>query len=197
VPWLRGAAADQQAPDPAQAPVLAAFLRSLHTPAPADAPANPYRGVPLAQRAPVVEERLARLARQTSLVTPRLRQIWRAALEAPIDVAPTWIHGDLHPQNILIEQGALIAIIDWGDLTKGDCATDLATLWMLFDLPQARHAALEAYGRPSPATVRRAQGWAVFFGSVLLDTGLRDNSRHAAVGTRTLRRLEAAHDSGA
>jgi aminoglycoside phosphotransferase (APT) family kinase protein len=192
VPWLAGAPADQHEPAPEQAPLFAAFLRSLHTPAPPDAPRNPYRGCPLSDRAPVVEQRLERLAALADVITPALLQIWRAALEAPLELPPTWLHGDLHPRNILVEAGRLTAVIDWGDLAAGDCATDLAAIWMLFEAPQARRAALEAYGSPSAATVRRAQGWAVFFGSVLLETGLHDSPRFARIGEQTLRRVVEA-----
>src|SRR5207253_6623291 len=58
VPWLDGEPADLAAPDDGEAQALAAFLRALHTPPPADAPTNPVRGVPLAQRAAAVEEKL-------------------------------------------------------------------------------------------------------------------------------------------
>jgi aminoglycoside phosphotransferase (APT) family kinase protein len=189
VPWLAGTAADQHEPDAAQARPFAAFLRSLHVPAPDDAPANPVRGVPLQQRAAVVEERIRRLASATSLITPQIRQIWREALQAPLDVPPTWLHGDLHPRNVLVEHGAIAGIVDWGDLTAGDSATDLAAIWMLFAEPLARLAALAAYADLSDATLRRAKGWAVLFGVMLLESGLIDNPRNAAIGARTLQRV--------
>jgi aminoglycoside phosphotransferase (APT) family kinase protein len=189
VPWLPGAPADRSDPDPSQAPALGAFLRALHRPAPADAPHNPYRGIPLAERAPFTEQRLARLAAATDLVTPALSELWAAAARAPLDAPRSWLHGDLHPRNVLVDNGALSAVIDWGDLTAGDPATDQAAIWMLFEAPAARRAALAAYGQPSPATLLRARGWAVFFGAVLLDTGLHDDPHFAAVGARTLRRV--------
>ncbi|MFL5805140.1 MAG: aminoglycoside phosphotransferase family protein [Roseiflexaceae bacterium] len=185
VSWLRGKAADQYEPDAAQAQPFAAFLRSLHVPAPADAPANPFRGVPLSQRAEAVEARIQRLTSTTSLI----REIWRTAVQAPLDVSPTWLHGDLHPRNVLVEHGVITGIIDWGDLTAGDCATDLAAIWMLFAEPDARQQALAAYANLSDATVRRAKGWAVLFGVMLLDSGLIDNPRNAVIGARTLQRV--------
>ena len=189
VPWLLGDAADQHEPDPAQARPFAAFLRSLHRPAPADAPVNPVRGGPLYERAPFAEARMQRLSSATSLITPQIGHIWQAALNAPLDVPPTWLHGDLHPRNVLVERGTISGIIDWGDLTAGDPATDLAAIWMLFAEPDTRQAALAAYGQLSVATLQRAQGWAVAFGTLLLDTGLVDNPRYATIGERTLRRL--------
>lgn len=189
VPWLPGRAADHQPPHPAQAPALAAFLRSLHVAAPADAPANPVRGVPLAERAAGVEERMRRLASKTDLITPQLKRIWDQALSAPQDAPATWLHGDLHPRNILVEHEVITGIIDWGDITAGDRATDLAAIWMLFADAEARDAALTTYADLSEATLLRAKGWAILFGTVLLETGLIDHPRHAAIGERTLRRV--------
>jgi aminoglycoside phosphotransferase (APT) family kinase protein len=189
VPWLPGMAADQHAPDATQARPFAAFLRSLHVRAPADAPANPFRGVPLQQRAAIVEERMQRLSGTTSLLTPQLRQIWHAALDAPLDIPPTWLHGDLHPRNVLVEHGIITGIIDWGDITAGDPATDLASIWMLFAEPDRRQQALAAYADLSEATLQRAIGWAVLFGVMLLDSGLIDNPRNAVIGARTLQRV--------
>jgi aminoglycoside phosphotransferase (APT) family kinase protein len=194
VPWLKGQEAARSQPNAAQAPLFAAFLRALHVPAPANAPPNLVRGVPLRQRAATVEARLQRLADRTSLITPQIEGIWREGLHAPLDVAPTWLHGDLHPRNILVENGALTGIIDWGDITAGDCATDLASIWMLFAEPRARQQALAAYTPLSEATLQRARGWAVLFGVVLLETGLVDNPKNAAIGEWTLRRV--AEDVG-
>ncbi len=189
VSWLAGLPADQHAPDAAQAAPFAAFLRSLHAPAPADAPPNPFRGVPLHQRAAAAEARMQRLASISGLITPQIGKIWQAALEAPLDLPPTWLHADLHPRNVLVERGRISGIIDWGDITAGDAATDLAAIWMLFAEPQARSDALAAYGDLSAATLRRAAGWAVLFGVMLLDSGLVDNPRNAAIGARTLQRV--------
>ncbi len=189
VPWLSGSAADQHEPHPSQSQPFAAFLRSLHVSAPADAPPNSFRGVPLHQRAATVEERMQRLASKTNVITPQIMHIWQAAVNAPLDVPPTWIHGDLHPRNVLVENGIITGIIDWGDITSGDRATDLASIWMLFADPHARQDALTAYGYLSDATLQRAKGWAIMFGVMLLDTGLVDNPRNAVIGERTLRRV--------
>lgn len=188
VPWLSGTPADQHEPHASQAGSFAAFLRSLHVPAPAGAPANAMRGVPLSQRAAGIEERMRRLERGTGLITPRIWRVWDEALSAPLDVPSTWLHGDLHPRNVLVRGGAISGIIDWGDITSGDRATDLAAIWMLFDDPRARDQALAAYGC-SEATLLRARGWAALFGVILLDSGLVDNPRNAAIGERTLRRV--------
>ncbi len=188
VPWLPGSTADQNAPLPTEAVRLGGFLAALHQPTPADAPANPVRGVPLSARADAVAERMERLRRKSGLITSRLLAVWQAALNASPCATRQWLHGDLHPMNIIVEQGRITGIIDWGDITGGDPATDLAALWMLFDAT-ARNSALAAYGGIDPELEARAKGWAVLFGTVLLDTGLQDHPRHAAVGDQTLRRV--------
>ncbi|MBD1876349.1 aminoglycoside phosphotransferase family protein [Nodosilinea sp. FACHB-131] len=196
LPWLSGSPADLEPPHPEQASRFGEFLRALHTPAPANAPRNPFRGVPLKDRAAAISERLARLEPKTNLITPTLKALWQTALSAPIDTPPTWLHGDLHPRNILVEDGVLTGIIDWGDITSGDIATDLAAVWMLFEDGTARRGAIAAYGPISEATIQRALGWAIFFGVVLLDTGLMDHPRHAAIGEKTLQRIAEVGDNG-
>jgi len=191
VPWLAGEPADLQPPNASEAPKLGAFLKALHQPAPTNAPLNPFRGVPLQKRAPAVEERMQRLESQSPLITPAMRRMWAAALAAPVDVEPTWIHGDLHPRNVLVEDGVFSGIIDWGDIAAGDRATDLAAIWMLFHDPQARRQAWQAYGSVTYATYMRAKGWAIGFGVTLMEAGLADDPRHAAVGEQTLRRVAA------
>ena len=194
--WLPGEAADQCEPQPSEAKRLGSFLRSLHVPAPADAPTNPLRGVPLHQRVPAVEARMQRLIATTNTVTEQVRQVWHEALQAPIDMPHTWLHGDLHPRNVLVETGVITGIIDWGDITSGDPATDLASIWMLFPEPHAWQDALAAYAQLSEATLHRAKGWAVLFGIALLDSGLIDNPRDAAMGERILRRVAPVIDRG-
>ncbi|NTW00978.1 MAG: phosphotransferase, partial [Oscillochloris sp.] len=68
-------------------------------------------------------------------------------------------------------------------------ATDLAAIWMLFPEPGDRQDALAAYAPLSEATLRRAKGWAVLFGVMLLDSGLIDSVHHAVIGERILRRV--------
>jgi aminoglycoside phosphotransferase (APT) family kinase protein len=138
---------------------------------------------------------MQRLASATDLITPQIWRIWQAALHAPLDTPPTWLHGDLHPRNVLVEHGAITGIIDWGDLTAGDRAADLAAIWMLFAEAAARQAALAAYGELSEATLQRARGWAALFGVLLLDSGLIDNPRNAVIGARTLQRVTQLLDA--
>lgn len=183
--WYPGetAVASPPADGDAAALALARFLAALHRPAPADAPANPFRGVPLVDRDARVRGYLDVLG---GAVDQRaMRRCWERACAVPAhDGAPVWLHGDLHPANLVVRDGALAAVVDWGDVTRGDPATDLAVAWMLFPpAPRARFRA--ALGGVDDATWRRAAGNALAHGLASLARSA-DAPLLAAVGRRTL-----------
>ncbi len=186
--WLAGESADRRPPGSGEASVFGRFLAGLHRAAPTDAPRNPVRGVPLGDREDAMAPRIARL-RAAGLFGDTHGEIWGQALAAPLDIEPTWIHGDLHPRNVLVEGGRLSAVIDWGDLAVGDPATDLASVWMLFEDAAAGEEALAVRQGVTAATRLRARGWALLFAIVLADTGLVDHPQHLAIGERVLRTL--------
>ena len=189
VPWLAGETAEVAPVIASEGPRLGAFLRALHVPAPSDAPRNFDRVAPLASRAASIGERMRHLERASDVMNDRIRTAWGEALDAPNDTPATWIHGDLHARNILTLEGTITGVIDWGDMTSGDPAIDLASLWMLLPHEAARAEAQQAYGSESSALWLRARGWAVLFGVMLLDTGLAGNARNAVMGEQVLRRI--------
>lgn len=195
VRWLEGEDATRVPVAATEAARLGRFLGELHEPAPSEAPQNPFRGVPLTERQSGFDERFARL-RSTlpagTLDFEALLEIWRDALAEPFDEEARWLHGDLHPKNVLAANGRLVGIVDWGDLAGGDPATDLASAWMLF--PRETRAELwRSYGDPDAGLLRRAAGWATLLGVILLDTGLADDPPFREVGRRTLVRLVEWH----
>lgn len=189
IPWFEGETADLAPPAPGEAESLGGFFRALHQPAPSDAPRNPYRGVPLGQRVAHFEARRRSLAERGEHIDPALLAIWRTALTEPVDAAPTWLQGDPHPRNVLVRDGEIVAMIDWGDLCAGDRASDLASVWMLFSGVHDRARMMEACGDVSDSTWRRARGWAVHYGVMLLDAGLADDERMARIARRTFANL--------
>ena len=111
-------------------------------------------------------------------------------VDAAVDLPAGWTHSDLHPKNLVGDGGRLAGVIDWGDLGVADPALDLASAWMLF--PPAVHDDLwGAYGGISEATRARARGWAVFFGTVLLDTAVDGADTFGRIGRQTLERVVA------
>jgi aminoglycoside phosphotransferase (APT) family kinase protein len=189
VPYLPGVPAAQASSlDPAAAAAaVGGFLGALHVPAPADAPANPFRGVPLAERAGTFAANLALTGGQVD--RDAVLRAWVAALTAPgYDGPPVWLHGDLHPANILVNDGQVSGVIDFGDITAGDPASDLSVAWML--LPPSGHAIfwsayLAAGGRADDAVRARARGWALNLAIVFLAHS-QDNPVLRQVGRRTL-----------
>jgi aminoglycoside phosphotransferase (APT) family kinase protein len=182
-PWFDGSSAATAPPvDPdATARTLAVFVAALHTPAPADAPANPFRGVALAERAAAVEERAHSLADRIDLNTT-LRVWTDMAATEQWNGPALWLHGDLHPSNMLTHDGALSAVIDWGDLTAGDPATDLSIAWMLFD--ERQRGVFRDLAGIDNDTWRRAGGWALNLALAYL-TG-DDTTSMPAIGRTTL-----------
>jgi aminoglycoside phosphotransferase (APT) family kinase protein len=188
IPWLDGDAIGTGHLHVGEGVALAQFLKALHVRAPKDAPLSDCRGGPLSTRTDLVTFRSGRLASDFDWIVRDILPLWDDALSAPHDSPETWLHGDLHPRNVLMKGGKISAVIDWGDMCKGDPATDLAALWMLLPSPKSRALAIEIY-RPSPATLLRAKGWAITWGLLLLDTGRVDNPEHAQIGQNILRQV--------
>lgn len=196
-PWLPGSiAADAPLADPiGEAKRLGHFLHRLHVAAPADLEPNPYRGGPIASRQASVDKCLADLADADAL-DPAASQSARKLFASLVDTPP-WsgppmrLHGDLHAANVLVHDGEISAVIDWGDLGSGDPACDLAIAWMLFD-HAGRGAFLAATGHDDN-TWRRAAGWALSFALVYIaNPGLSE--RMAQIGRSYLPGLLAAFD---
>ncbi|MGW2593655.1 aminoglycoside phosphotransferase family protein [Streptomyces sp. NPDC001515] len=164
--WVPGTPGDRAPATRADhaAETLAAFLRALHRPAPDSAPTGGFgRGGPLSAISDAVLRTIATAAGQGLIDDPdAVRAVWEDAVAAPVWEGPAlWLHADLHPANVLTEDGGFCGVIDFGDLCCGDPAGDLGSAWVL--LPDGAidrfHA---AYGPAAdPATRRRARGWAV------------------------------------
>ena len=113
--------------------------------------------------------------------------VQRAALVGRPDL---WIHGDPHPMNLILDGGQLAGVVDWGDMTSGDPASDLATAWMMFDADARRVFVDRANlgGWYDDATWDRAKAWALWF-ALLLSQHCDDMPSLRAVGEHTLREL--------
>ncbi|MFE9659401.1 phosphotransferase [Streptomyces sp. NPDC005955] len=202
--WVPGEPADRApATRPEAADSLAAFLTALHRPAPDGAPTGRGRGGPLSDHAGHFADGFAALTGAGLLADPDgVRAVWADALAAPEwEGPPLWLHGDLHPANVLTADGTFCGVIDFGDLFAGDPASDLSAPWLL--LPDGAVDRFHRAYEPTvdAATLRRARGWAVLRAFVCISVG--DDGLHGRLGGKeswgppgqaALRRLIATAD---
>jgi aminoglycoside phosphotransferase (APT) family kinase protein len=191
VPWRVGTDCVETPLLPSETGKLGRFLRALHGCDASGLTPIAWRGGPLRDRAAEVRERLRALR---GYELPVRQELDRAAerfergVDVPIDTPRCWIHGDLHPKNVISSAGTLSSVIDWGDMNLGDPAGDLACAWMLFD-PEHHAEFWCSYGAVSAATRERALGWASFFGVTLLLAGLGNQPEFMATGSLIIQRI--------
>lgn len=162
--WLDGepAGADRIADPVRFATDLAEFLAALQGVDAAGGPQpgvhNWFRGGTLRTYGQEVEHALAELGDHVD--ADLVREIWAAALDARWDGVDRWFHGDVAPGNLLVADGQLAAVIDFGTCGVGDPACDLAIAWTLLtsDGRQAFRARLSV----DDATWARGRGWALW-----------------------------------
>jgi aminoglycoside phosphotransferase (APT) family kinase protein len=163
---------------------LGKFFRALHDDAPPDAPTNPFRGGPLRSQGANFLSRL----NESELAIDRddVLQIWESSLDAPLWTgAPQWIHGDPHPANLIFRGGALVGVIDFGDLCAGDPATDLAGGFLALPL-ESIDDFLRSYGTIDDALMQRTLGWAIHFGLMFVLLGQSDEPTYGRIGHRAI-----------
>lgn len=119
---------------------------------------NAERGVPLATLDQRFKDGVA--ACGSRIAAEPVAALWARALAAPAWGRDTWLHGDLQPGNILVQDGRITAVIDFGLLGVGDPAVDILPAWNMFD-GESRRVYREAL-KADNAVWHRAQGWALY-----------------------------------
>jgi aminoglycoside phosphotransferase (APT) family kinase protein len=162
--WLDGeiATSERIADLPQFARDLAQFLVALYqidpTGGPPPGPHNFFRGGSLTVYDGETRQAIAAL--DGAIDTGAATAVWEAALAATWRDPPVWVHGDVAAGNLLVENGRLSAVIDFGSSGVGDPACDLAIAWTLFagESRETFRAALPV----DDATWARGRGWTLW-----------------------------------
>ena len=110
------------------------------------------RGRPLSLRDPAVRDALERVH------APAAVELWERAVAAPEwGGAGVWIHADLDRRNVLVRDGRLTGVLDWGGVGIGDPAVDVMVAWKL--VAREERDRFRALLDVDDATWLRAQGW--------------------------------------
>jgi aminoglycoside phosphotransferase (APT) family kinase protein len=157
--WLPGEdAATVHLDLPRAAVDLAELTAALRRIDPTGGPSPGGRGGPLAPRDKATRAGIAALG--DAIDATAVTAAWDAALAAPEWAGPpVWIHGDLDARNLLVREGRITGVLDWGAVCAGDPACDVKVAW----------AVLDAETRPifrdllaiDDATWARSRGWAL------------------------------------
>jgi aminoglycoside phosphotransferase (APT) family kinase protein len=163
--WLQGenATASRIADLGQAATDLARFLGALQQ---IDARGGPragednfFRGAPLETLEAAVRASISALRHELDVDT--VTAVWEAALRAPAWVRPpVWVHGDLDARNLLVREGRLSAVVDFGCLGVGDPACDVAVAWKV--LSRETRADFRSALSVDDATWARARGWVLY-----------------------------------
>lgn len=197
--WLEGEIATiERIADLRQfATTLAEFLVALQridsTGGPPPGRRNFFRGGPLAVYNAETRHAIETLTGEID--TNAATKVWEAALAATWHGPPVWLHGDVAAGNLLVRDGRLSAVIDFGCSGVGDPACDVTIAWTFLsgESREAFHATLSV----DRATWARGRGWALWKGLITLAEYINTNPLKAGEARRVIDEVLADHKHGA
>jgi aminoglycoside phosphotransferase (APT) family kinase protein len=171
---------------------LAALQRIDSSAGPPPGLHNFYRGGPLTVYDGETRRTIAALG--VAIDAEAATSVWDAALAASWHGAPVWLHGDVAVGNLLVQDGQLSAVIDFGGVAVGDPACDTVIAWTLFD-----GASREAFRSALPvdaATWARGRGWALWKALITLAGYITTDPAKAGEARRIIDEVLADHQHG-
>jgi aminoglycoside phosphotransferase (APT) family kinase protein len=196
--WLDGetASADGIADPVPFALDLAEFLAALRSVDTADGPRpgkhNWYRGGTLRTFDGLARGACTTLAGHVDV--DLAREAWASALDARWDGVESWFHGDVARGNLLVNDGKLTAVIDFGTCGVGDPSCDLAVAWTLLTA-DGRQAFRERLSVDEAAWAR-GRGWALWKTLVTCASTVDDADEPAADARRVLDEILTEYEAG-
>lgn len=118
--------------------------------------------------------------------------VWEEALKEAWDHPPVWVHGDVHATNLLVKDGQLSAVIDFGCSGVGDPACDLTVAWTF--LSGESREAFRAGLQVDDATWSRARGWALWKGLITLADHTNTNPSKIEEARRVINEVIIEHN---
>jgi aminoglycoside phosphotransferase (APT) family kinase protein len=194
--WLEGETASFEpiANLPRFASDLARFLQALQgvdaTNGPPPGQHSAFRGAPLAHYDAETRAALSKL--EGRIDTVAASDVWNTALEAAWNGKPVWFHGDVAVGNLLLKNGELSAVIDFGCAGVGDPACDLVIAWTLFT-GEARDT-FQTGLQLETATWARGRGWALWKALITLAGIVQTNAPEAANAQEIIARVIQDHE---
>jgi aminoglycoside phosphotransferase (APT) family kinase protein len=194
--WLRGETANPDRIEdlPVFAVDVAGFLLALQA---IDASGGPragahsfYRGASLTHYDAETHDCLTKL--EGHIDTAKAREVWEAALAARWDGPAVWFHGDIAHGNLLVENGRLVAVIDFGTCGVGDPSCDLVISWTMFS-GDSREAFRKTVNHDS-GTWARARGWAIWKAMLVMSGNLDGDQQQVELNHHVINEVIADHD---
>jgi aminoglycoside phosphotransferase (APT) family kinase protein len=172
---------------------LAQFLLALQgidsTDGPLPGPHSFYRGGELKTYDAETRQAIAILSDRIDVTVAT--EVWEEALATTWHGSPVWVHGDISAGNLLVKEGRLSSVIDFGQLTTGDPACDLAITWTLFE-----GKSREAFRSMIPldaGTWARGRAWTLWKALIYLVSGLSTMNFEAAKSWRLIDEVLEEH----
>jgi aminoglycoside phosphotransferase (APT) family kinase protein len=193
--WLDGENASIERIDDMSefATTLADFLTALQRIDPAHGPPpgqqSAFRGGPLETYD--ADTRRAIDALNGQIASDTATAVWDTAIAATWHGTPVWFHGDVSAGNLLVRDGRLAAVIDFGCSGVGDPACDVTIAWTLLS-GESREEFRTALSVDS-ATWARGRGWALWKALITRAGHLNANPGEAATARRVIDHVLADH----